>query len=339
MSTAVANLSDKQKALRSTGLGASEVPIALGLSPFQTAAELAAVKRGEMLPFEGNTYTKWGQRLEASIAENWLDEHREAGEDVSIFRPPTIRHPRCEYLLATADRIVVPQGKRGRESWRGALEVKNISAWRAKEFGEADDDMPEAFLVQTQAQLETLDLDEGWLVGLIGGNRYFEKAVRRDRDVGKELVEFAEGWWRKHVVEGLPVEIDGSEAAAAYLRRRFPRETAPLLEPTDAARELVQALRLAKAALKDAETAEAEVGHKLRALIGEAAGIAGLCTWKANKASEKTDFEAAISTLRQGVAFHGAPLPAAEVLRLIDEAIRSATITKPGARVLRLAKE
>lgn len=318
----IPSLSRASQALRATGLGASEVPVALGLSPFQSAAELAAVKRGELPPFAGNEYTRWGQRLERPIADEWIDRRREAGAEVAIFTPPTLRHRTSRVLLASADRVIVPVGRRAREAWLGVLEIKAVSAYRSREFGAEDDAIPEAYLTQVQAQLEVLDLDEGWLVPLIGGNQYREYPIARDREMGAQIVEFADRWWSDHVKQGLPCPSDGSEAYDRYLRRRYPASVGSALEATPERRALVEAVRRAKAALKEVERAEAEAVAALKAEIGDAEGIAGLATWRSNRPSERIDWE--------GVA------RAAGATR---EIIAQHTTTTPGARQLRLAKE
>jgi putative phage-type endonuclease len=341
MATTAIGLTQKQRALRAEGLGASEVPTALGLNPFQSAAELAAVKRGELPAFEGNEFTRWGQRLERPIADEWLERH--AAEGVSIFTPGTLRHRTSPVLLASPDRVIVPAGRRAREAWLGLLEIKATSVRRADAFGEAADDIPETFIVQTQVQMEVCDIDSATLVPLIGGNDYREYPQRRDREMGGNLVQFAEKWWADYVVQGLPVPLDGSEAASSYLRRRFPVEHGPLLDPTDAARDLVQAFRLAKERLAESEEAASEIGNRLRALIGEASGVAGLCTWKANRPSEKTDWEEAVADAKAVLMFEASPderkLTTREVIQILDAAVKKRTTTKPGARVLRLAKE
>lgn len=330
MATTALGLSEKQKALRATGLGASEIPIVLGLSPFQAPAELAAVKRGELPPFQGNEFTHWGTRLERTIADEWLEQHRAKGEDVSIFTPPTLRHRTSEVVMATLDRVVVPEGRRARDTWRAALEAKNVSAYRREEFGEGEDAIPEAFIVQVQTQLEVSELPEGFLATLIGGNQFREYRLERDPELGGNLVQFAEKWWADHIVQGLPVPVDGSRAAADFLRRRYPQEHGPMLDPSPEFEAMVAQVRAAKDALRAAEEAEAAAGNALRAAIGEAAGIAGLVTWKANKPSAKVEWEGVCRNL----AVHFG-MPRAE----FDALVASQTVTKPGARVLRLSKE
>lgn len=314
-------LSEKQQAMRAEGLGASEIPVALGLSPFQAPAELAAVKRGLLPAFEGNRFTHWGTTLENAIVQEWLRRHREAGEDVSIFTPPTIRHTTSKIVMATADRVVVPEGRRAREVWRCCLEAKLASAYRSAEFGEAADAIPQPYAVQVQVQMEVLDLPEAWLVTLIGGNDWREYHQVRDREMGAQLVAFAEQWWSDYVVQGLPCPVDGSDASSAYLRKRYPKETAPAKAPTPELEDLVHAVRLAKVRVTEAEELEAAATNALKAELGEADGVDGLVTYRANKDSSKTDWEAV-----------------AKAAGAATELVQKFTTTKPGARVLRLLK-
>jgi predicted phage-related endonuclease len=140
--------------------------------------------------------------------------------------------------------------------------------------------------------------------------------------MGGQLVEFAEKWWADHVIQGLPIEADGSEAYDKFLRRRYPTSTAGVLEAKPGHFDLVEAVRAAKAALKITEEVEADAVAKLKAAIGEAEGIAGLCTWKNNKGSPKTDWE-----------------QVAKQLHAPADLIAKFTTNRPGARVLRLTRE
>lgn len=327
-SATVLGLSPRQKFLRSTGLGASEVPTALGINPWKSPAELAEEKRGVLEPSEAGEAAMWGHIIERPIADHFIERRRAEGKAWSIFTPPTLRHPTCDLMLATLDRVIVPEGRRARETWISEVECKNFSAYRSNEF-RMDEEIPEPVLVQLQVQMEVVGFDYAWLAVLIGGQQYQERQIPRDREMGGMLVQFVEKWWADHVVQGLPCEPDGSEAYAGFLRRRYPSNLAPALPLTPEAAQLVAAARAAKAELAQAEEREAEAVAKLKALIGEAEGVQGLCTWKNNKPSTKTDFEAAFQKL---VADSQCPAGTAH------ELVQQFTTTKPGARVLRLSK-
>lgn len=279
----------EQQAERRKGLGASEVPIALGLSRFQAAQELADVKRGILPPFEGNRFTRCGTLLEAAIAQGWLEDH--AAEGVEIFTPPKIPHPSSKILFASPDRVVVPAGRYERADWIRLLECKNTSAWNVGSFGESGQEgaaLPETFVVQAQTQMEVAGLDACTVVVLIGGNDPREYPLTRDREMGGDLVQFAEKWWGDHVVQGLPCPVDGTGAYSEYLRKRYPAAVAPPIPATPELRELVASLRAAKAATKVAKEAEDLIGNQLRAAIGEADGVDGLCTYRLQAGSTYT---------------------------------------------------
>src|SRR3990170_2902625 len=160
-------LSERQKATRLTGIGASEIAAVAGLHPTIRPIDIYAQKVGEAEPFEGNQFTEWGHRIEGVVAEAWRERHPEH----SIFTPGTLRHrdERFPFALASPDRVVVPLGRRAREVWQGLLEIKNVSIYRADDFGEGGDEIPEHMLLQVQWQLEITDLEEATLVPLIGG--------------------------------------------------------------------------------------------------------------------------------------------------------------------------
>ena len=115
---------------------------------------------------------------------------------------------------------------------------------------------------------------------------------------------------------------DGTPQWSDFLRRRFPRDERPLLDPTDEARELVSRLRDARSRRESAEAEEEQLQQQVKAIIADAGGIATLCTWKCNRPSTKTDWEALVKDLPCSI-------PAGLIAKH--------TTTKPGARVFRLS--
>lgn len=283
--TRSSGLTNRDRAIRTTGIGASEIAAIVGLHPARKPIDVYAEKVGLAEPFEGNTFTEWGNRLEAVVAQAYAEKNK-----VCVFKPGTQRHhdPRFPFALATPDRAVVPGRHRARAYWQRLLEIKNVSVFRADDFGEGGDAIPEHMLAQVQWQLEVCDLDEAVLVPLIGGNDYREYPVKRDREFGGLLLDIAGRFWTDNVLKQVAPPVDGSSGYTEYLRRRFPKDAGPVLEPTDEARALVARLRAAKAAKKVAEEAETLAANELRALIGEAAGVAGICTLKLQAGSSYT---------------------------------------------------
>ncbi len=332
MATAALGLTDKQIDIRKTGIGASEAPdivLAGGITTY-------ARKVGDADPFEGNSLTEFGHRVERVIGEAWTERH----PGVRIYTPGTLRHPEHSWALASPDRVVAPAGlgRPARDTWEQLLEIKTVF-FSGSDFGEGIDEIPDRHLVQVQWQLEVVGLEEATLVALVNGD-YREYPVHRDREMGALLLAEVGRFWHENVLARVPPPVNGSDAYTAFLRRRHPRDTIPAIPETPELREIVDRLRAAKEALKQAEAFEAEAANELRAIVGDAAGVEGLCTYRANKDSQKTDWEAMARSLYATLAkaMPHAPTDDQE-LRAFDEILSEFTTTKPGARVLRLSKE
>ncbi len=324
MATSALGLSEKQQAMRSTGIGASEV-----FDVLNGGIVTYARKVGEAESFEGNSLTEFGQRIERVIGEAWQERH----PNRRIYTPGTIRHPKYEWALASPDRVVAPpgQGRPARETWERLLEIKTVF-FAGGDFGEGADEVPEKYLVQVAWQQEVCDLEQATLVALVNGD-YREYELPRNRELGTMLLEQVGAFWHDHVLARVPPPVDGSEAYTRYLRRRHPRDMAPPLPASPELRDLIAKVRAAKAALKAAEDNEAKITNGLRAALGDHAGVKGLCTYRSNKDSEKLDAEGYVAELERWLIDEGVAADA------IGSARTRFTATKPGARVLRLAKE
>ena len=317
--SAALGLSERQLAMRSEGIGASEVGAVVGIVP--GAVDVWLRKTGQAEPFVGNSLTEFGHRIERVMGEAWMERH--GAEGVRIYTPGTLRHPLHSWAMASPDRVVARpgQGRPARADWLSLLEIKTVF-WSGGDYGdEGTDQVPEKHLLQVAWQLAVTGLKSATLVALVSGD-YREYPIARDLELEEMLLEQAGAWWQRHVVGGEPPPPDGSEAFAGYLRRRYPADMLPPLPATPELAELVGKVRDVKARLKAVESEEATLTAALKAAIGEAAGLDGLARWKRNKGSARTDWEAVAKAA-------GAP----------DELVQKFTSSHPGARVLRLSKE
>lgn len=314
MSSPALGLSSRDIHARASGIGASEVAPVLGIVP--GAIDVYARKVGEAPDQESSDLMEFGHRIEDVIGDAYVARH----QGVRIYKPGTLRHPRHDWALATPDRVVAPPGvgRPAREAWLDLLEIKTVF-FSGAEYGEAGTgQIPEKHLVQVAWQMAVADMPSATLVALVNGS-YREYPVKRDPELEGLLLQAVEKFWVDHVLARVPPPIDGSDAYEAYLRRRHPADVAPPLLRTPEAEEVVARLKEAREAKVQAEKLEAEAKQQLLAIIGDAAGIQGLCTYKANRPSDRTDWEAVARELN-------APL----------EVVARHTTTKPGARVLRL---
>lgn len=132
--------------VRKTGLGGSDMPIVLGLSPFTSPFELWLEKRGLKEPFAGNAATKWGKKLEALVADEFAEVH---GCKLRS-KNQTARREDHPWAMAHIDRKVVGE----RACWEGKTTISE-EGW-GKEF---TDEVPRHILPQAHHQLWVEDLD------------------------------------------------------------------------------------------------------------------------------------------------------------------------------------
>ncbi len=239
-------------------------------------------------PFVDSARPKWGRRLERAIIDGaaeergWMSVEYQPGTAVSGAYATS---PDAYVHNAFGPALVV--------------EAKNRGGERAKEY-EADEPL-EAEIVQTQWHMGVTRIPEATVCVLLGGNdlRLFD--LHYDEELWLGLTEIADRFLVDHINTGKPPPMDASDAAADYLRAKFPTHRAPMREGNAASHVMALAYERACIAAKLAEEDKARAGNALRAAVGDAEGIAGegwKVTWRASKGSRATDWEAVARELR-----------------------------------------
>lgn len=305
------SLTDEQRVMRRSGIGASEIAAVAGLSPFASPLDVWRSKV-EGLVLEETPAMKRGRLLEPAVAE-WYAEETGA----TLIQPPTLRHAKHAFALATPDRIATL-----RDDER-VLEIKTTNLHNIGQWGEpGTDHVPQAYLVQVAWEMAVADLPHADLAVLIAGDDFRIYRFERDAELESMLLDVGGRFWRDNVEARRPPELDGSEACFNWLNSRFPKETGPAV-PADAEAERWAAqYREAGEMEATAKERKQEARNHLQALIGEAAGMVGdgwKLSWKARKTTTETDWEA--------LALRFKPAP---------EMIAAHTKEKAGPRVFRL---
>lgn len=94
--------------------------------------------------------------------------------------------------------------------------------------------------------------------------------------------------------------IGNSDAAEAYLKKRFPRNIERLRDATEAEAALMKRAQAIKAQYDDIEAAKGGIENELRLAIGDADGICSggtRVTWKKDKDTYGTDWEGVATEL------------------------------------------
>jgi putative phage-type endonuclease len=267
---------------RRTGIGGSDAPAALGLSPWRSPFNLWEEKTGLAPPQAQSEPMLWGKLLEDIVRREYA---RRTGFEVR-YRTDMIRHPARPWQFAHLDGEVGADGRR-------ILEVK--SARMPQGWGEPEtDEIPVPYLVQCHHMLATTAAEVCDVAVLIGGSDFRIYQVRRDIEIEQTLIEGEAAFWES-VTQGVPPAPKTLEDAV----KRWGRfDAAGWIVAGDAELRAVEILRQGKRLRRELD--EAEEAAKLT--IMQALGDNGLnlvhpqgellATWKLDHGRKAYSVEA-----------------------------------------------
>lgn len=292
MSSPVAGLTADQRSIRKTGLGASEIGAVAGLDPHRNALDVFLDKTGQTPPFEGNEFTRWGNRLEAVIADEYADRL-----GVMVRAPGvTLRHPHEPWILATPDRIVLTDNPE--VTW--GLECKARGVRQADRWGEdGTDEVPHEVAAQCHWAMAVTGMVRWDVAVLIGGNEFRVYTLHRDEDVLNGLIAIGREFWFKHVVTGVHPPLDGSATAHAFMAKKYPLHSDEIVKAPSEIDSLCTELAVHRAGVKQHETEVSRLEVLLKDFIGARMGVlasTGKVTWK-QIASGGVDYKAVAEAL------------------------------------------
>jgi putative phage-type endonuclease len=276
-------------AARKQGIGASDIPVLTGDSPYQSALELWGIKTGAIEPPEPDADTKdlfeVGHLMEAPLLE--------------LYERRTHRHPRrVPRMLVHRD---VPWAF---ASLDAQAPVKRVveAKWTTATRRWGDEGIPDDVNQQVQWQMFVSGWDVADVVALVGRSPRIVE-VARDQPYIDALFTIAARFWYDNVVAGVPPEVDGSESARKALTRLHPQDDGTILPATDDLIELAYDYRSAKAATAAAENEERAIGNAIRAILGDASGIEGLVSYRTGTRTD-VNWQAVAGAYRQLVTGH-----------------------------------
>lgn len=244
---------------RKKGIGASDAPIVLGLSPWKTALELWAEKRGLLDDVVEETEAmRMGRRLERIVAAEYRERHPERKVTNPGARTLT-RHPEHPFLFATLDRTIDDPSE-----GPGVLEIKTTGERWAEQWEEG---APLMYQVQLQHQLMVSGLRWGVLAVLIGGRKFVEHRYERSEEFLATLLEAELEFWRS-VESGEAPTIKPNAATARALERLHPDDNGESVILGGEAFEIDDRLLAVKQQIKALEDEKEDLEGRLKSLIG-----------------------------------------------------------------------
>lgn len=344
-------LTEKQKAVRSSGVGGSEVAAVLGVNPHMTPFDVWAHKTGrakEQIHDQdpvNNLPAFLGTKLEPLVAEVYEARHPGA----FVLMSDTITHPDHPFAIVTPDREVFdllptvagprafnpdfPKPDR-------LLEIKTKSFRTARGFGDqGTDELPADVLCQAHWQLFVTRVAVVDVAVLIDGRDYREYRVHADPELHAQMLEQVRQFWHGNVLADIPPELKGREVDH-YLRQRFVMHDDTVVRADGLGEEWLEKLHEARQQKAYFEELVDQYANQVKALIGTRKGIQGTvgkATWSQTKDQTKIDWEAIAKEYRgmiemewqqQDIILRDGK-PPAEVL---DEILRKNARMIPGYR-------
>ncbi len=180
---------------RRKGIGGSDAPVVLGVSPFKTRQELWAEKRGLIADTEPTTAMKRGTYLEPIVGEMYV----EATGRTRLIPRKMERHETIPFLTANVDAFLSKK-KHATDTFDGVLEIKcpGLSV-----FGKCQrEGLPDYYHIQGQHYLAVTRLEWGSFA-VFSAERWRLEVIdfERDENLIAMIIEECGKFW-EHVQNG-----------------------------------------------------------------------------------------------------------------------------------------
>lgn len=186
---------------RKTGLGASEAPAVLGLSPWQTPLDVYHEKLAESITDEQTEAMEFGHLMEPIAVELFRRRHGDSESTRHRYlgdiepSPGLLRSTSAPHLLASLDSVIVePSGQ------RVPGQIKNVTAYKRGDWLTSEGGVPDLVRVQVIQEAIVLGADRGYVLPIFGGN-HMPEPIRVDvpDDFAEWWIDYSAQWLEEHV--------------------------------------------------------------------------------------------------------------------------------------------
>lgn len=198
---------------RKKGIGGSDASVVCGVNQYKSPVELFMEKTNQQAPEEAGEAAYWGNVLEAVVRAEFT---KRTGIEVLEVNK-LLRSKEYPYMLANLDGVC-----RHPSYGTCVFEAKTANAFKA---GEWEETIPHEYMLQLQHYLSITGYVGAYIAVLIGGNTFKWSFIERDEELISKLIRWEGDFWER-VKSDIPPPLDGSEASAKYLKKRFPNSIA-----------------------------------------------------------------------------------------------------------------
>lgn len=277
-------------------IGASDVPVILGFSPWQTPSAVWARLKGLTSGNVENNATRRGHTLELGVIMEYAEERGLLVYDwataqfhlkpdcvppyrVGLYRGPSIKqdrilHPVHEWAGCRPDAIVLNE-----DGSRYLVEVKTTRSFRDWNGEDGSPIVPPHYMLQVQWQMFVTGTKLTHLEAFCtydDDRRTYQ--VDYNPAVADRVFSLVSAWYQRHILgDELPDNITAEVAGLVWPK---PVEPETWLEPSDD--DLVVGANYAKLSsqIKQASVSRDACKDKLIARIKDATGIVGVASWR-----------------------------------------------------------
>lgn len=271
---------EKWLAYRRMGIGGSDASVICGVNKYKSPVELWMEKTGQQPDAEAGEAAHWGNMLEPLVRTEFS---RQSGIEV-IPVHQILQSSEYPFMLANLDGVC-----RHPEYGKCIFEAKTASAYKSAEWEGAA--VPYAYVLQVQHYMAVTGYVGAFVAVLIGGNQFQWKYIERDEGLIAMLIRMEQDFWER-VQNGVPPNLDGSEASVAYINKRYPEGTASsIIRLPDAAADLICQYKEACEQLAQVTEQKQKATNLLKQMLGaNETGTLGdnIITWK-NVSQERFD--------------------------------------------------
>lgn len=249
------------KAVRSRGVGGSEIGAIMGVSKFATPRTVylrKTMRYDENLDESAmKEWLEWGHLLEPVVAKKFT---MVTGHEV-MESPATLCHKDYQWALANIDRFIVDQYG----APFGILECKTahqrmLDDWENGEFYAS-------YLYQVNWYLGITGLKYGAIACLVGGRRFFHYEFFFDEELFKRQLAAGNTFWNYNVKELIEPELTGADADTNLVKGMYTKVEKTEIALSDA-EELARFYKAGKQQLKDLEKQLDEAKNRMCEMLG-----------------------------------------------------------------------
>jgi len=276
---------------RTAFIGGSDVAAILGVSPWKSPFQLYQEKIGafcEEITREKQRLFDRGHRWEPVVVEMLVDELLDRGHDVQIIdRNARYQDPEFPFLACELDLELLIDGEEHN------AEIKTVSPFAAKAWGEQDtDEIPLYYAAQVMHGLMVKPRKRAIVAALIGVDDLRLHQIARDDETIAAIRAKEVEFWRRVQDRDAPEPTTADDVKWLYAR-----DGGIVMEADEELVRLCEEIRQGKDIAKQCDARIETLSTRLKCAMGHASTLVyqgqRLATWKSNKDSVKTDWQAA----------------------------------------------